>query len=280
MVESLIHSVAQKLVIANASWLSEIRTIGHMLRKSEEGLIITDGENEIGISDRDGNSGYIRFASDVNMTREDIRSLTSCNVTSSRYTYRLRLVVVAKTETPEDLTLLLATQINSMALTYANIRNIKARVNSGGSNSYSVARGEGAKEQISNTYKAVYIDFSLMFDWANDCDQIEINMTCDNCIETTDYGCYQHCSDILVLALVAASGVATVNTKFNGIVVTQSITVVAGENITLDLSGWNEDYLYTIQILNADGFTIQIYSKTDTGKVGVRYDCLTIKLLP
>lgn len=281
--KAIIEDIARQLVILNASWLSEVRTVGYRAT-TEKGVVITDFENEIGITDRDGNSGYIRFAADTNFTRQESRALTSC-VPSSRYTFKLRLVVIAKTETPEDLALLLSTQINALQLTYTNINNIKCSVTSGGSNSAAITRNEGG-EQINSTYRTVFVDFDLMFDWINDCDQIQIIMNCDNCTTTLDLGCIQHCETITVHADIAYTGTATLNTFFNGITVTQSFEVTEGEDMEVPLSGLNENYEYSIQFRDVNGEVIPVFGgeheqgHNEGEHVGEEYDCIKITLVP
>lgn len=272
MVQSIIQDIARQLVTINAAWLSEVRTIGYVVRDPD--IVITDFENEIGLTDRSKNSGYIRFRQDINFNREDIPARNSCGIQSSRYTHYLRLVIAAKTTTPEDLSMLLATQLNSMALTFTGIDNIKVRVLSGGSNSISITKGEASKDQLNSEYRAVYVDFNLQLDWRNDCDQIQITMACDNCTSTYDLGCVQHCEDIVISATIAEAGTATLNTNFNGVLVTQSFEVEVGDEITVPMSGLNENYEYSIQILNSSGEVIELTFGDAT------YDCFTVKLMP
>jgi hypothetical protein len=272
MIKELIEDVARQLVVLNASWLSEVRTIGYV-QSTTEGKVITDQLNEIGITDVRGNSGYIRFQTDQNFTREEItRRTTSCNFTSSKYTYRLRLIVVATTETPEDLSLLLSTQINSFAYTGNNVRT---RVTGGGSHSANIVKEEGGSDWNPN-YRAIYVDFTLSFDWRNDCDQIAIKMNCDNCTSTYDLGCIQHCKEVELETVATYTGVATLNTQFNGIVVTQSFDVTEGDPITVPMDGLNENYEYNIQLRDEDGEIIEL----TFGSPSENYDCFKIKTQP
>lgn len=270
MISELITDLARQLVVLNASWLSEIRSIGYMT-KPEESTVITDGENEIGITDTEGNSGYIRFANDRNFTVDEIKSFSSCR-TASRYNYFLRMVVVAKTSTPENLSLLLSTQINSLSFSGDNV---VARVTGGGSNSMNISKGEGST-QINSTFRVVYLDFTLSFDWRKDCDQIPITMACDNCENVYDMGCMQHCLEVTLETNSSYTGTATLNTFFNGTVITQSFDVTVDEPIVVPMDGLNENYEYNIQLMDSDGEVIVL----TFGSPSEEYDCFKIKLLP
>lgn len=271
MINELILSVAQKLVTANASWLSEVRTIGYMNR-FEDGLVITDGENEIGITDRTGNSGYIRFVDGAQgFSVESIPSYRSCE-SSSRYSYRMRLVVVAKTETPENLSLLLSTQMNSFS--FSGHDKGKARVTGGGTNSFQIVSAEGG-EQLNTSYRALFIDFTLQFDWRNDCVPISITMECNNCDETIDYGCVKACSEIELPITITEAQTGTITTMFNGQMIVQPIELPVGEGVVVDLSGLNADYQYTIQVRGENGEALNIQPSPS-----LSYNCFKVKLIP
>lgn len=270
MISELITDLARQLVVLNASWLSEIRSVGYM-NTIDDKIIISDGENEIGITDTEGNSGYIRFAKDQNFTVSQIKSYTSCR-TARNFKYYLQLTIVAKTSTPENLTLLLSTQIHSMNFTGDNV---VAEVTGGGSNSISVAKKEGIT-QTNSTYRAVYLDFTLSFDWRKDCDQIPITMACDNCTNIYDFGCLQHCLEVTLGTNSSYTGTATLNTFFNGTVITQSFDVTVDEPIVVPMDGLNENYEYNIQLMDSDGEVIVL----TFGSPSEEYDCFKIKLLP
>jgi len=275
MIRELISDVARQLVTENSGWLSQIRTLGYLQRESildaRDKLIVTDGENEIGITDVRGNSGYIRFRADQNFTRDDIASYTSC-ASSSRYNYFLRLVVVAKTGTPENVSLLLSTQLNSFV--YAG-DNFKTRVTGGGSHSVNISKAEGI-DQLNNTYRVMYLDFTLSFDWRKDCDQIPFEMDCDNCLNIYDMGCMQHCGDIELEQVSDFTGTATLNTFFNGNTIVQSFPVTEGETVVIPMDGLNENYEYNIQLKDSAGEVITLVF----GSPEENYDCFKIKLTP
>lgn len=275
MISELISDLARQLVVLNTSWLSEIRSIGY-LNKFEDRTIVSDGDNEIGITDASGNSGYIRFVNDRNFTVEEITSYTSCR-TASRFTYYLRLIIVAKTTTPENLSLLLSTQINSIQINSMSLSgdNVKSRSTGGGSNSINIVRGEGA-EQTNSTFRTVYVDFTISFDWRKDCDQIPIIMACDNCTNIYDIGCIQHCLEVTLETNSSYTGTATLNTFFNGTVITQSFDVAIDEPIVVPMAGLNENYEYNIQLMDSDGEVITL----TFGSPSQEYDCFSVKLMP
>lgn len=285
MITGLISEISQQLVTENAAWLSEVRAIGYMT-KSEDRLVITDGENEIGITDREGNSGYIRFMEGGdNFSVTEIPAYTSCkNV--FRYTYRLRLVIVAKTNTPENLSLLLASQLNGM--TFSD-KSAKVRVSGGGTNSVQVSLAEGS-EQINPNFRVLYLNFTLQLDLRGDC-EIPVQMACEPCDNFYDLGCVKHCKTITVHAHVEYTGTATLNTFFNGIMVTQSFEVTETEDLEIPMTGLNENYEYIIQIRDEDGEIIPLFFDHGhdenghghgggQGHDGHEYECFKIQLVP
>jgi hypothetical protein len=273
MIRELISDVARQLVTENSGWLSQIRTLGY-LQNIDSKIIISDNENEIGITDVRGNSGYIRYRTDQNFTVDELTAserYTSCG-SGSRYSYFLRLVVVAKTSTPENVSLLLSTQLNSF--TYTGDK-VKTRVTGGGSHSVNISKTEGI-DQLNNTYRVMYLDFTLSFDWRKDCDQIPFEMDCDNCLNIYDMGCMQHCGEIELEQVSEFTGIATLNTFFNGNTIVQSFPVTEGEPVVIPMDGLNENYEYNIQLKDAAGEVITLVF----GSPEENYDCFKIKLTP
>lgn len=271
MIAEIIQELSTELVTINASWLSEIRAVGYMV-SGEAGKIVEIDGLESGVTDRSGNSGYIRHMEGANFSVEQIPTFNSC-VSASRYTFRMRLVVVAKTSTPENVAVLLSTQLNNFE--YSADKSVKVRVSQGGSNSYSVVQNEGG-EQINNEYRAIYLDFTIAFDWRKDCDQISVTMNCTNCTTVYELGCKQHCESIELPVDSEYTGTATLNTNFNGVMVSQSFEVTTGEPITVPMAGLNEDYEYNIQLRNEEGEVITL----SIGSPSVDYDCFSVKLMP
>lgn len=65
-------------------------------------------------------------------------------------------------------------------------------------------------------------------------------------------GCYCSCDDTITLKLEADSdGIWTMYAKFNGVVLTASVSVVNGENITIP-NIFNENYTHTIWFKKED----------------------------
>lgn len=271
MTKEIIQEIAESLLSQN-DWLSEIRTIGYLSKPSGDRLVVIDGKDEIGITDRSGNSGYIRFRSDTNFRVTKIPSFSSC-FQSSRYTYDLRLIVVVKTEAPENIALLLSTQLN--AIRPITGTQTKCEVQSGGSNSLAIVKTEGG-EQWNNNYRAMYIDFTMSFDWRDDCQLIETDMSCTNCTNTQDLGCVPHCDEVTIPVDVP-SGEYTLLTIFNGTSVIQKFDFTDEDPsgyLTVPMSGLNESYQYDIQIKNSDGEVIEWTIDETT------YNCFRIQLLP
>ena len=273
MTTEIINQIAESLLSSN-DWLSEIRSIGYLSRPTGEGanskLVVTDGEREIGITDREGNSGYIRFRSDQNFRVQKITAYTSC-YPSSRYIYDLRLIVVVKTTAPENIAMLLSTQLNSMRPTIGS--QTRVDVQSGGTNSLSVVKNEGG-EQWNNNYRAMFIDFNMSFDWRDDCSLIVTDMACDNCVNIYDLGCFPHCDLIGIGQNSNQTGIWTLNTIFNGTSIIQEFAVVSGQEIKIPLSGLNESYQFNIQIKNTSGVVFTFIIENIT------YNCVQITLLP
>lgn len=272
MITALISEFSQKLLVANASWLSEIRAIGYLNRESilnaRDKLVVTDGKDEIGITDTSGNSGHIRFVEGQNFTSQELQSTTSCD-TAWRYTFRLRLVVVAKTETPEDLALLLATQVNAMTLS----GGAKARTTGGGMNSAQIVLQEGGT-QWNNNYRAVAIDFNLIFDYRGNC-AIPITMTCPECESFVDIGCLPACGPITIQPSTY-TGTMTLAAVFNGNLIQIGFEVTEGEPIQVPTNGLNSDYEYQIRLFDEDGNHVPV----QLGPSDEPKDCIKVKLLP
>lgn len=271
MITDIIDRVSSQLLQSNY-WLSEIRSIGYLNTISGD-KSVTDGLNEIGITDRSGNSGYIRFNSDQNFTVEESTAYSGCKV-MSKFTYFMRLVVVAKTDVPENITMLLAAQFAKMTFTGYEANAVKVRARSGGSNSMSVVKNESGQDQENVNYRALYIDFTVQFLWNYDCDQIEIDMACSTCTNPLDLGCHQHCETVAIGTNALHTGTYTIKTSFNGVAVAQTFSATKNTEIEIPLENLNENYQFDIRIFDPNGDEITI------GLPSEDYDCIRITVTP
>ncbi|MBL0317148.1 MAG: hypothetical protein IPP69_15825 [Flavobacteriales bacterium] len=271
MIREIIDSISTQLVQSN-SWLSEIRSVGYLNTVSGE-KSVTDGIKEIGITDRSGNSGYIRFSSDQNFTTEESMQYAGCQA-MTRFTYFMRLVIVAKTELPENITLLLASQLSKLSFAGYESNSVKVRARSGGSNSMAVVQNESGQNQENVNYRTLYIDFTIQFLWNYDCDQIEIDMACDTCTNPLDLGCHQHCETVSIGTNALHTGNYTIKTSFNGVAVTQTFSATKNTEIQIPLENLNENYQFDIRIYDPFGEEITI------GLPSEDYDCIRITVTP
>ena len=273
MINEIVDIIASNLVTDN-DWLSEIRSIGYLNRIN--GITsVTDTMKEIGLNDREGNSGYIRFENDRNFSiRESPNQYSSCGK-SIEITYLMTLVIAAKTAIPESVALMLAVQFKELNFdTEYPANNVIVYAISGGSNSQSVVPKESGSDQWNQNYRALYVDFSIQFTWDKNCNQIPITMACDNCTNILDLGCVDHCETHGIGVNATYTGTMTLKTIFNGVSVTQSFDVEYGEEIEIPLEYLNEDYEFNIQLFDIGG---EIITKTVDA---VEYDCFKIKILP
>lgn len=277
MINAIINSIATQLVQQN-SWLSEVRCVGYLQRETvleaRDRFIVTDFEKDIGITDAKGNSGYIRFGSDTNFSIEEGQAFGGC-AANQRITYNMRLVIVAKTTIPEDVSLLLTIQLKQLAFPAAYRANmVKVIPKSGGNNSTAIVINESGNAQWSQENRAMYIDFNIQFTISENCGQIIADMACNNCENILDLGCHQHCDSVPIGIDANYTGTMTLKTIFNGTSVVQTFEVTNGEEIAVPLDGLNENYEFDIQLLGEDGelFSLEYPSET--------YDCVKIKVMP
>lgn len=281
MITEIVNTIAAKLVLTNSAWLKQIRSLGYLAKTEAETVIYDQEVKEIGLDDRNGNSGYIRFGSDQNFTVNPIPAKVSKY--AYQYKYALRLVIVVKTDYPANINYLLSLQLNHLDLgscTYATgtASNIMVQTASGGSNTIANAKNESGVEIKNNNYKVVYIDFVVKFDDHNSCDftqKIILPMEC-GCASILDLECVGSCDDITIPIVSLYTGDATVRTIFNGNYVTIPVEVVTGEEIVVNAEHLNADYTFNLQVFNEDGEQLT-YSEDPSGTV---YDCFQIKIIP
>jgi hypothetical protein len=271
MINALVNKVATSLVTLNSDWLTEIRTVGYLTKISDSDYVTTDGLQGIGLTDTKGNSGYIRFSNDINFRIQEMpesQRRSSCSVLGQTIALDLTLVLLINSPVPEDVVFGLIVQMNTITFTedpYKG-RNVKIRASSGSSNSVYTTNKETGKQQASNELRAVSIDFRVMFDWMQNCDNTNIRITMDNCIsdDFVDYGCIQLCENLTMEQDATYTGNMTMRTAMNGVTIIRTFEVETGEDIELPTETLTAGYSYIIQLFDEDGEMIEIQSNDPT----------------
>ena len=272
----IIKTVASEILRINSEWLSEIRSVGYLVRGTDETIIQGEELEEIGLSDRNGQSGYIRMRQNESFFTSVLPPVTS-DSTGLRYFLPLRIVLLVKTHLALDVSVMISRQLNALNISDNNgVRNIKASNLRGFSNSQIIYKEESGGNQLNNEYRVAAVDFSLSFDDYTNCDVPiipELTMNC-RCTNVFDLGCHKSC-DTLEIDVEATHDNVVVSTKFNGTLVEFNAAQTVGENILIPLSNLNEDYLHTLELyMNGEQVT---YQPEPSGTI---YDCFKIKTLP
>jgi len=275
MIQALVTDIAQKLLTANSEWLFSIKTIGQ-LSKGVEGNYVSDEDfNEIGLTDIRNNSGYIRQRSDVAMTMSEAPRITS-NV---GYTYSIpyRLVMAIKATNTTDILFLLTRQLRAITyVSYLDLMNVKCQVIQGGNNTRNIHLTETGKEQTNIEYRVIYVDFNLIFTDYKECDltdNIETPMDCE-CTNVFKLGCASTC-DTITIEVEATTESVIVETQMNGSIHSFNVEQEVGENISIPLEIFNENYTHILKIYDGDH---RVTYQPDPS--GVEYDCFSIEIKP
>jgi len=271
LIRDLVNILASSLQSSNA-WLTAIRSVGYHNRVAlgNGGFVVSANGVEIGLSDTDQNSGYIRFRGDIRF--EDKRRMASCNFFKTKIIVPLRLVVVSNTMESESLAWAMATQINSTVVT---VDSTAVRFNSiqAGGNTPSIVMEETGKEDWNAELNVFFVDFSAEFLWNSDCDlPVNFPEMC-GCANTLDLGCVDSCSELLTA--IIQSGTVTMKTSFDG--VSQSVIIPdlrVDHKIVIPVSYLNESYTYSLKFYNSDGVALTL------AIADVEYDCFTLKITP
>jgi hypothetical protein len=274
MITQLIENVASFIKSSNVQWLTQVRTLGHLSRSQNGSVVLTDELEEIGVTDIEGNSAYIRFRNDQGWSSQNITSVTGDP--AYRYVFSLKLVVLVRGSNPTDLGLLLTRQLNSYSLLSSDqANNVRCIATGGSSNTLTVMKGENGADDANVSYRLFMIDFNLQFDDHQICNFDEsvnnIPMLC-NCTQTLELPCVGSCSEIST-GFEASEQILTVVSGFNGNRIEFDIEHGGGE-VILDASLFNADYTFIIQILDAEGVIL-------TQEVEeVTYNCVSVKIEP
>lgn len=275
MIQALVTDIAQKLLTANSEWLFSIKTIGQ-LSKGVEGNYVSDEDfNEIGLTDIRNNSGYIRQRSDVAMTMSEAPRITS-NV---GYTYSIpyRLIMAIKATNTTDILFLLTRQLRAITyVSYSDLMNVKCQVIQGGNNTRNIHLTETGKEQTNIEYRVIYVDFNLIFTDYKECDltdNIETPMDCE-CTNIFKLGCASTC-DTITIEVEATTESVIVETQMNGVIHSFNVEQEIGENISIPLEIFNENYTHILKIYAGEE---RVTYQPDPS--GIVYDCFSIEIKP
>lgn len=267
MIREIAQSLSSSLVAEN-SWLKEVRILGYQTTIAGEKKIVGNDE-QIGLTDISDNSGYIRMRGDIRM--EDGARKTSC-ARIDKVIVPFRIIIAAKTETPENLAWAIATQINATTFTLSGALVSFTSTLAGGNSNQNVLEETGT-EQMNSGLRVIAVDFNAEFSWASDCPlPITFPEMC-NCTSTLTLGCFNSCD--LIDTGIPQTGAVTMIATFNG--VSQSVEIEdspSSENIIVDTSVLNESYAYIVQFKNSDGDVITL--EVD----GTTYDCFKFEIAP
>lgn len=280
MIQALVTDISQKLLTANSEWLSSIKSIGQRQRKAvadgRDTFFLMDEEfNDIGLTDIRNNSGYIRQRSETAMTITTAPRIGA----NEGYTYTLpfSLVLAVKFPTTTDLLFLLTRQLRAINYTsFFDLKNVKCEVIAAGNNSKANALNEMGKDQINNEYRIIYVDFNLKFTDYKNCDlteNIETPMDCE-CTNIFKLGCASTC-DTITIEVEATHENVIVETQMNGSIHSFVVEQEIGENISIPLEIFNENYTHIFKVyMNDERVT---YSPDPSG---ITYDCFSIEIKP
>ena len=278
MITELIASLGSNL-ITELGWIDQIRTVGYF-RKTKDGdvvkHIVTDPDNEeIGITDTQGNSGYIRFRQDVNILSQQIPAITT-SVRAFRYTVPCKLVLVGKGIDAFEATAQIMAAINKFSpVAPSGLNNVYFTTTQGSSHSEAVHKGETGVEQQEGSFRVVAVDFNLTFDDYTGCalTNTQTDMSNCNCTNVLELPCVGHCDTITLEVNSGDFTTATVVTSFNGSRVEFNIETTNGQPIAFSAENLNADYQFTFQVIQNGEVLTQTVED-------VEYDCFKIKIEP
>ena len=278
MITQLIASLGSNL-ISELGWIDQIRTVGYFRKVSDGDVVkpvVTDSLNEeIGLTDTQGNSGYIRFRQDVNILSQQIPAITT-GIRAFRYTVPCKLVLIGKGIDGFEATAQVMASINKYDAVAPNgLNNVYFTTTNGSSHSEAVHKSETGVEQQESAFRVIAVDFNLTFDDYTGCALIntQTDMSNCNCTNVLELPCVGHCDTITLEVNSGDFETATVVTSFNGSRVEFSIETENGQPISFSAENLNADYQFTFQVIQ-DGEALT--QTVDT----VEYDCFKIKIEP
>lgn len=274
MIRELIQDVAEYMMQKNSTWLTQVRSVGYLNRSTDKTDYISTAElEEIGLTDKFGNSGYIRFRNKQDFTVRKSVSMVSCE-SSYRYTFPLRYVFLVDSVNISDLIFLSSIQLQQYSTTaFESIKNVKVVPMGGNSNTIDVIKQETNTAAVNNTYRAGFIDFNLEFDIAELCDTIQLPMNC-NCNNVYDLGCVTMCDNIDTEIIAELSGDYTLVTEFNGATVSLKFEGEVSKPLLIPTDGLNADYMFDIAIYDPAG------ERVTFEREGIEYNCVKVKINP
>lgn len=267
--KELIEKIASDILLRNR-YLSQIRTTGYLSRAQDGNYVYNEELQEIGLNDTKGNSGYIRYRSDNNLS---IVKTERFGGVTNECTIPLRLVILVDTENASNILLSLANYLNGYFIDEFNsMQSVTCEYVGGGTNTKANHVAETGKEILNNNFKVIYVDFNLKFRDANFCEPNQNEMKPCNCTNVLDLGCVSSCDDI-ELDLNIEAGTVVVSTEFNGSTVELRLLNQTEGKVVIPSGSLNEDYTFILEVYQG---TERIDKEMD----GVTYDCFQIKIKP
>lgn len=267
MIREIAHTLSQSLLAEN-TWLTEIRILGYQTTIKGEKKIVGNDE-QIGLTDIADSSGYIRMRGDIRM-EDGVRKFSCARLDKAIVPFRI--IIAAKTETPENLAWAIATQINATGFTLSGaVVSFVSNLASGNSNANVLE--ETGVDQTNSGLRVVAVDFNAEFTWRSDCPLPVTFPTMCNCTATLNLGCFNSCETFDTG--IPQTGTVTMIATFSG--VSQIVEIEDGPsdaNIMVDTSVLNESYTYIVQFKDSDGEIITL--EVD----GTTYDCFKFEVSP
>jgi len=265
----IIEKIASDL-LGTFRYLKQIRTTGY-LSKAQDGNYVYDEElKEIGLTDTMGNSGYIRYRSDNNLS---IIKTERFGGVTNECTAPLRLVILVDWNNSPQALLSIANYLNRYFLNqYNSMQSVTCEYVGGGTNTKANHLAETGKEITNNNFKVIYADFNLKFRDSNFCEPNQSDMKPCNCGNVLDMGCYASCDNI-ELDLPTEEGTVVVSTDFNGSTVELRLEDQESAKVVIPSGSLNEDYTFILEIYQG---TERITKEVDE----VTYNCFQIKIKP
>jgi len=273
LIRDVANNIATHLLSEN-DWLDSVRTAGFQKRIAvEDGrdrFVVYDGDNEIGLTDIAGNSGYIRYRSSIRYS--ELKRLVSSQPAESLVTVPMRVVVLLEHNYPEDIAFAIASQLQRYHPT-VNSLPVSITIQNANGNTDDVCLEETGTPMFNSEKKIISVDFEASFKWSSNCElPVNYPAMC-NCTNTLNLGCFGSCD--LINTGIAQNGIVTMQAFYAGIMKQVNIPDDDPSGIIVVNASWlNENYTTIVKFVDSDGEYITY--EVD----GVIYDCFQIKTIP
>jgi hypothetical protein len=270
--KSIIEEIASRILGAYPQ-VKQIRSVGYLSKAQDSNYVYNEELEEIGLTDRMGNSGYVRFRSDNNLQGTKTERFGPVMTT---YNVPLRLVLMMEQENNASTSLLTVARIvnNIYIQQHGELQTITCEYIGGGSNTKANHLAETGKEITNNNYRIIYADFNVNFLAGEVCSITpnEMNNQC-NCTSVLSLGCAPSCDDVTIELDVETGDEVIMSTMFNGSTVEARIEVTESGKVTVPSGTLNEDYLFKLEFYRGvDQLTKEVE--------GTTYNCFEIKINP